>query len=243
MRRNGTRNSRLDGSSHSQTLSPEFVRDFLDRSLTDLLAVSDPGFSPSTFQTAEAKQRRAHKVAVATKLVDEQLAKDVERWRKTRDEILFRIETRFSGRYQYWQAEALEQVREKENDAGPERRDSVGVRNWEDVEIEFLSDERVQVRIGNSIETLNYAEMGFMDKRSEKPNESWIILRNLAQQGGILADSAAARKKWSAVEKHMQRIRKSLRDHFVIAGDPLPFIDGIGYRARFKIRCAAPFET
>jgi hypothetical protein len=92
-------------------------------------------------------------------------------------------------------------------------------------------------------ETWNYGDIGFMDRRNEKPNESWIILRHLAQHGGTLADSAGMRKKWSAVEKQMQRIRKVLRAHFQLAGDPLPFIQGIGYRACFKIRCAASFET
>jgi hypothetical protein len=231
------------GSSPNQTLSPEFVRDFRDRSLTDLLAVSDPGFSPSAFPTAEAKQRRARKVAVATKLVDAQLAKHVEGWRKMRDEILFRIETRFSGRYQYWQAEALERVREKENDAGPKGVHPVGVSKWEDVEIEFLSDERVQIWTGNKIETRNYGDMGFMDKRDDKPNQSWVILRTIAELGGTLADSAAARKKWPAVEKQIQRIRKALREHFALHGDPIPFVHEVGFRTRFKIRCAASFKT
>jgi hypothetical protein len=119
----------------------------------------------------------------------------------------------------------------------------VGVSKWEDIEIEFLSDDRVQVWTGGKPETRNFAEMGFMDKRDEKPKKSWIILRNLAQQGGTLADSAGARKNWSAVEKHIQRIRKALREHFLLAGDPIPFVPRVGYRTRFKIRCAASFET
>jgi hypothetical protein len=168
---------------------------------------------------------------------------DARRWYEWRNQIVNRIETRFEARYRHWQAEALERVLAAAKVIGPERRDPVGVEKWEDVEIEFLSDERVQVRVGDKTETRNYAEMGFMDKRNEKPNQSWIILRNLAEANGTLADSVGARKKWPAMEKHMQRIRKVLREHLHLADDPLPYTSGIGYRARFRIGCAASFQT
>lgn len=168
---------------------------------------------------------------------------DARRWHEWRNQMVNRIETRFEARYRYWQAEALERVLPAAKVTVPERRSPMVVGKWEDVEIEFLSDDRAQIRVGDETETLNYGDMGFMDRRDEKPNESWIILRKLAQQGGILADSAAAGKNWPAVEKHMQRIRKALRERFRRADDPVPFINGIGYSARFKIRCARSFET
>jgi hypothetical protein len=232
-----------DTSSHDELLSPELRRQIINRSAANLLSGSMGGLLHSSFQTRKAKERSAHKVAAVTKLAEAQLAKDVEGWLQTRDEILFRVEIRFAGRYQFWRAEALEGLRDKEKIVCWSGRDAVGVSDWGDVEIEFISDERVQIRVSDKTETLNYGDMGFMDRRDETPNESWIILRKLGQQGGILADSAAARKKWPAVEKHMQRIRKVLREQFALEGDPIPFVRGVGFRTRFKIRCAASFET
>jgi hypothetical protein len=221
-----------DASLQNQLLSPESRRKIIDETAANLLS-----------QTGNITGHSAHKVAVASKRAEAQLAKDIERWLETRDEMLFRIEIRFAGRYQYWQAEALERVREKEEIAGQKGRDPLSVSDWEDVEIEFLSDERVQIWTGNKIETRNYGDMGFMDKRDDKPNQSWVILRTIAELGGTLADSAAARKKWPAVEKQIQRIRKALREHFALHGDPIPFVHEVGFRTRFKIRCAASFKT
>jgi hypothetical protein len=232
-----------DASSRDQLLSPELHRQIIDRSVANLLSRSNPGFLHSSFQTAKVKERSVHKIAAVTKRAEAQLAKDVEGWLQTRDEILFRLEIRLAGRYQYWQAAALERVCEKEKLVCPAGRDPLGVSDWEDVEIDFLSDERVQIRMGDKSETRNYAEMGLMDKRDGTPNQSWVILRKLAEANGTLADSVGARKNWPAVEKHMQRIRKALRENVLLAGDPLPFIEGTGYRARFKIGCARSFET
>jgi hypothetical protein len=41
-----------------------------------------------------------------------------------------------------------------------------------------ISDERVRVKDGTQLQTFNYSEMGFEDRRSGKPNEGWGTLRN-----------------------------------------------------------------
>ena len=43
---------------------------------------------------------------------------------------------------------------------------------WEGIEITFLSDERVQIHIGKTHETRNYAEFGFQDNKSKNPNRA-----------------------------------------------------------------------
>ena len=48
---------------------------------------------------------------------------------------------------------------------------------WEGIEITFLSDERVQIHIGKTHETRNYAEFGFQDNKSKNPNRAWETLR------------------------------------------------------------------
>ena len=56
-------------------------------------------------------------------------------------------------------AEQLESSKDAATDAA----------TWEDIEILFLSDERVQIRNGTNRETRNYAEFGFADGQDRKP--------------------------------------------------------------------------
>jgi hypothetical protein len=114
---------------------------------------------------------------------------------------------------------------------------------WEDIEISFLSDERVEVKIGTQVRTLNYAEMGFRDRRSGNPNQAWGLLRALAHAGGGIPDSARNSKDFMAMGKRIERMRKTLKTHFQIASDPIPKDPPSGYCCRFKIGCAGSFQT
>jgi hypothetical protein len=112
-------------------------------------------------------------------------------------------------------------------------------RDWGDIEISFLSDERVQITVGTHTETRNYAEMGFASKLNGKPVLAWETLRAMAQAGGFTRVASNGRK-WADVEKRMQEIRKVLRQQFGLSADPLLFTrrrrdsDG-GYRTKFKL--------
>jgi hypothetical protein len=114
--------------------------------------------------------------------------------------------------------------------------------DWENITISFLSDERVQVEVGGQVQTRNYAEIGFADKRSGKPNQAWGLLRTLAQAKGVIPNSARKSPEFIAMAKRIERIRKSLRDHFRIGSDPIPLDSTRGYCCRFSIRCAPSFE-
>jgi hypothetical protein len=115
--------------------------------------------------------------------------------------------------------------------------------SWGTVEIVFLSDERVQIRNGSKTETCNYAEMGFADGRNGNPNQAWTTLRVLAEGRGLIRDAAHARGQWEKVEKRIQEIRQVLREHFHISADPIPFVEGAGYQAMFKIECGPSCDT
>jgi hypothetical protein len=114
---------------------------------------------------------------------------------------------------------------------------------WENIEISFLSDERVQIRAGKKIETRNYAELFFEDRRSGKPRQAWETLRTLAEQRGLIRQPTRAHQDWAYIEKRIQDIRKIFRDHFGISSDPIPFVEGAGYQARFKIGCGPSYRT
>jgi hypothetical protein len=125
----------------------------------------------------------------------------------------------------------------------PTQSSNAGVATWDTIEISFLSDERVQIRHGTISETRNYAEFGFDDKRSGKPNQAWVALRALAEQRGVIKDAAKMPQPWSKVEKRIQEIRKVLRKHFGISADPIQFVNRVGYQAKFKICCSPSFHT
>ena len=113
---------------------------------------------------------------------------------------------------------------------------------WEDIAITFISDERVQVKVGTQVETFNYTEMGFEDRRSGKPNQAWGLLRALAQASGVLPDSACNSKDFLGMGKRIGRMRQTLKTHFQITSDPLPWDAVKGYCCRFKIGCAQSFK-
>ena len=119
---------------------------------------------------------------------------------------------------------------------------ATGAATWEDIEILFLSDERVQIRNGTNRETRNYAEFGFADGRTGTPNQAWETLRALAEQGGTI-QVARAGSSWPKVEKRIQEIRKVLQKRFGLSADPIPFLSGVGYKACFKINCGPSFNS
>jgi hypothetical protein len=113
--------------------------------------------------------------------------------------------------------------------------------SWDAVEIRFLSDHKVQIKVGDSTYPQNYAEMGFEDGRTKNPNKAWETLRLLGASGTIRA--ATTGRDWAKVEKRVQEIRKVLKKHFRIHADPVPFIKGTGYRTCFKIGYSPSFNT
>jgi hypothetical protein len=131
-------------------------------------------------------------------------------------------------------------IRNAESLASPS---SIPEGTWEQIAISFLSDERVQIHIGKKYETLNYAEFGFGNHRTNNPTKAWQILRKLAQLRGVIKDGSEASVHWPKVEKRVQEIRRVLRKHFAISSDPLPFVENLGYKARFKIGCGPSFRT
>ena len=96
----------------------------------------------------------------------------------------------------------------------------VTVATWDALEISFLSDERVQICNGAKTETRNYAEFGFKDRRSEKPNGAWAILLELAKKGGVIRNSGNTGRTWPIIEKQVQNARSILRAHFGITMTP-----------------------
>jgi hypothetical protein len=128
--------------------------------------------------------------------------------------------------------------------------DNANPASWDMVEIMFLTNDLVLLSHPPGC-ILGYREMGFGDGRTGKPNRAWLTLRELAANAGTMRRSRAETfdkklqemRNWSKVEKRMQEIRRTLRDRFGIAADPIPLVDGTKYEARFKIRYDQSFKA
>jgi hypothetical protein len=115
-----------------------------------------------------------------------------------RDRFLSALRLNLQARVLHWKAEALKRVRNMDSPAtadgaakGPLRATS-----WADIEISFVSDERVQIHNGTDTETRNYDELGFADRRNGKPNQAWVTLRAMAEERGIIRDGAKTGASW-----------------------------------------------
>lgn len=113
---------------------------------------------------------------------------------------------------------------------------------WPEIEIAFLSDERIEICSRGERKTCNYGELGFEDRRSGKPNRAWVMLRQLAQSTGELPTANIQGKQLAQVQKRIEEIRGKLREHFGIETDPIPF-NGTDYQVSFKISCRPSFNT
>jgi len=137
---------------------------------------------------------------------------------------------------------------------------------WDkDVSIIFLSEERVQVKRGDEYSTLNYAEFGFEDKRNGKPDQAWVLLRAMAENKGVLQKQdrrvpesvlkpardrdkelhraiEAQARQWAKTQKHVETIRKRLREHFrILDGDPIPST-AAGYQTAFQLGVSPSYK-
>ena len=135
------------------------------------------------------------------------------------------------------------QLRARRDRAGPQQA-NVNRRptTWDDIEISFLSEQRVQIRVQGELKpSMNYGDLGFDDKRNGNPNQAWYTLLNLAESNGTL-EAGTGRERRNR-EKRIQEIRNALRTHFEIASDRLPFDStSKGYRAKFKISTSTSYN-
>ena len=120
-------------------------------------------------------------------------------------------------------------------------RDPASPRNWDAVEIRFVSDFSFQAEVNGTVRApQNFAEVGLGDGRHGRPKAAWETLRALAEAGGVLASTRTA-ADWPRFEKRIQEIRRVLHAVFGVVEDPIPYRDG-AYRTRFTIRVGPSYE-
>ncbi len=58
--------------------------------------------------------------------------------------------------------------------------------NWSDIEIVFVNNENIEIKVGGTKDKKHYSEMGFEDKRKGEPDRAWKRLMLFALQAGTI---------------------------------------------------------
>lgn len=115
---------------------------------------------------------------------------------------------------------------------------------WNEVSLRFTDDDHVQPTIRGKLgQPMSFATFGFEDQRgaSGRPVLAWSMLRTLAKENGSIKQPAVASPDFARVQKWIQDLRKRLRRHFGIEGDPIPYDkEEKIYRAQFTVRFPNP---
>jgi hypothetical protein len=108
---------------------------------------------------------------------------------------------------------------------------------WDEVRVTFSTGDSEIVRLSarDVSRRYSFAELGFSDRRTQKPDKVWIFFRALAEeQGEIRRKDAAATDQAKA---YVAALRRRLREIFGIDGDPFrPYREKNAYVARFIVR-------
>jgi hypothetical protein len=164
-------------------------------------------------------------------------------WRaRRRAKLRNRIEILLEARIRHWEAEAIERALSSAKQDTPESSGEPRPRNWDELEIRFLSDHRIQYSIAGKAKTLNYGDIGFVDNRTGNPNLSWKMLLNFAQGGGIWPVPVRNSSEFERQTKIVQRLGAALKKYFGLSTNPISKDTAHNYRCAFKIGCAPSFE-
>lgn len=89
---------------------------------------------------------------------------------------------------------------------------------WEKIIIQFTDSEFVNIQVAGHSHTTGYADMGFVDSRSNRPNLQWVLLLVLAKNGGAITPRSHDAK--DNFKKQKQLLSGKLKDYFAIEYDP-----------------------
>ena len=105
---------------------------------------------------------------------------------------------------------------------------------WESIYIQFKNSEAVTIQVSGHTHDTSFADMGFADGRTGKPNTQWTLLTLFAKNGGNLtAGSPDAKDKY---KKHKQLLSDALKSYFSIDYDPFkPYGKTDGYSIKINL--------
>jgi hypothetical protein len=113
----------------------------------------------------------------------------------------------------------------------------------EDVEITFINEHEVRVRIRRKVENMTFSEIGLADKRRiGRPDQRWDMLLSLARGDGTIPRKFRTPAKAGSMDKCKDRLCEALRERFGIPSNSIKLAPE-GYVALFNVSIAPGFTT
>jgi hypothetical protein len=113
----------------------------------------------------------------------------------------------------------------------------------EDVEMTFINENEVRVRINGKVENMTFSEIGLADKRRiDRPDLRWEMLLSLARRGGIIPRELRTPAKAGSMDKCKDRLCEALKERFGIPSNSIKLAPE-GYVAQFKVSVGPWFAT
>jgi hypothetical protein len=97
---------------------------------------------------------------------------------------------------------------------------------WEHVIIKFLNGNDAKITLRNKPDfnrIISFGEMGFRNKKSQKPNEQWYLLMLFAKRGGAIFWEKKSNLKIQEINNlktHKKLLSQTLKNLFRLEGDP-----------------------
>jgi len=109
---------------------------------------------------------------------------------------------------------------------------------WEEVSMAFVSDEVIKVKARKQLREFRFDQIGFKNKKNDKPNRLWFLLKAFAATSGQLSwqNLGSTGMNANQVQSNVKSLRKTLRNFMCIEDDPFYSYRKVkAYKAKFTI--------
>ena len=114
--------------------------------------------------------------------------------------------------------------------------------SWEHIIMKFLNGNDVKITLRNNKNfnrVVSFSEMGFRNKKNQRPNQQWNLLMLLAQRGGAIfweTKSNLRVKEINNLKTQKKLLSKILKNIFQIEDDPFfPYTTEGGYKIKITL--------
>ena len=109
--------------------------------------------------------------------------------------------------------------------------------NWSFITIKFIDGHTVSIRTTKSHGQYNYTQMGMANTRNGNPTVHWALLKDFAENRGIIDNTSPKDTPFHHMPKRKQDLSKKLRAFFRLTDDPIEYLKEEGcYRCLFTIK-------
>ncbi|MBT5759081.1 MAG: tetratricopeptide repeat protein [Candidatus Marinimicrobia bacterium] len=175
--------------------------------------------------------------------INDRIEAESAKIKKERDKLKRRIKQLESSN-ENGKLKKQKQIKEKNSSSNKSKEiKHLKAKNWSQVTIELVSDDSILVKAPDfKTKRFNYTDLGMRDdRRGDMPNQLWLMIKNLAENNGVLPTDEMTYHRRGKIEKTIQRLRTHFKTLFGIGGMPINrFSKKHGYVTQFNIKDCRP---